>query len=152
MPPETRTAQLPRSFARIVEDFAALSVPDRRQLLLEFSQDVPVPPERLAGDHEAMERIAECQSPAFVKVELDGGPDEGVRIWFDIAREAPTTRGFAGILLEGLQGLSAAQVLAVPDDVSGRLGLGEAISPLRLAGMAGMLGRIKRQIRSGLAA
>jgi cysteine desulfuration protein SufE len=35
--------------------------------------------------------------------------------------------------------------------VPGRLGLTEAVSPLRLRGMAGMLARIKRQVRTGLA-
>ena len=46
--------------------------------------------------------------------------------------------------------LTAQQVLDVPDDVPSRLGLTEAVSPLRLRGMAGMLARIKRQIRAGL--
>ncbi len=54
---------------------------------------------------------------------------------------------FAGILHEGLDGLSAAEVLAVPDDAPYRFGLAEAVSPLRLRGMVGMLGRIKRQVR-----
>jgi cysteine desulfuration protein SufE len=43
--------------------------------------------------------------------------------------------------------LTAEEVLAVPDDVPDRLGLRAAVSPLRLNGMAGMLFRIKRQVR-----
>jgi cysteine desulfuration protein SufE len=35
--------------------------------------------------------------------------------------------------------------LAVPDDAPYRFSLGEAVSPLRLRGMVGMLNRIKRQ-------
>ena len=35
----------------------------------------------------------------------------------------------------------------MPDDVPDRLGIGAAVSPLRLRGMAGMLARIKRQVR-----
>jgi len=66
--------------------------------------------------------------------------------------EAPTARGFAGILREGLDGLTAAEVLAVPDDASYRFGLGEAVSPLRLRGMVAMLSRIKRQVRLKTAA
>ncbi len=43
-------------------------------------------------------------------------------------------------------------MLEVPDDVPHRLGLSEAVSPLRLRGMAGMLARIKRQVKEGTAA
>ena len=44
-------------------------------------------------------------------------------------------------------GRSAADVLGVPDDAPYRFGLAEAVSPLRMRGMVGMLSRIKRQVR-----
>ena len=75
-----------------------------------------------------------------------------VHVFFSAPPEAPTTRGFASILRAGLDGLPADEVLAVPDDVSYRLGLTEAVSPLRLRGMAGMLARIKRRVREETAA
>ncbi|MFI7589194.1 SufE family protein [Spongisporangium articulatum] len=149
MPPSNQPT-LPESFAQIADDFQALGKQDRLQLLMEFARELPALPERYAGDHDGMERVAECMSPAFVKVELDGGLDDPVRIYFDAPPEAPTTRGFASILSEGLAGLTARELLEVPDDVPGRLGLSEAISQQRLGGMAGMLGRIKRQVRTGL--
>jgi cysteine desulfuration protein SufE len=141
---------LPESFAEIVDDFHALEQRQRLELLLEFSRELPPLPERYAQDHDAMEPVVECQSPVFVVVEVGAGPDDEVKIYFDAPAEAPTTRGFASILATGLAGLSAQQVLDVPDDVPGRLGLTEAVSPLRLRGMAGMLARIKRQIRTRL--
>src|SRR5215213_9200429 len=61
-------------------------------------------------------------------------PDKTVRTYFDCPPEAPTTRAFAGILAEGLAGASAAEVLAVPDDLYSRMGLAQAISPLRVRG------------------
>ena len=61
--------------------------------------------------------------------------------------EAPTTRGFAGILQEGLDGADVQTVLSVPGDLALRLSLTEAVSPLRLNGMSGMLTRIQRQVR-----
>jgi cysteine desulfuration protein SufE len=142
---------LPESFAEIVDDFHALPQRQRLELLLEFSRELPGLPERYAGHPEAMESVSECQSPVFVKVEVEGGPEDEVRVYFEAPAEAPTTRGFASILATGLAGMTASQVLAVPDDVPGRLGLTEAVSPLRLRGMAGMLARIKRQVRAGLA-
>ena len=146
---------LPPQLAEIVEDFQALGERDRLQLLLEFSQELPDLPDRYAGHPDAMEPVPECQSPVFLAVEVDrdngggdGGGDGGtVHVFFQAPLEAPTTRGFASILRAGLDGLPAAEVLAVPDDVSYRLGLTDAVSPLRLRGMAGMLARIKRQVR-----
>jgi cysteine desulfuration protein SufE len=118
---------------------------DRLTLLLDFSRELPPLPERVAEHADEMEPVAECQSPLFLLVEVDG--DDTVHLFFQAPAEAPTTRGFASILHEGLDGLTAPQVLAVPDDVPQRLGLSQAVSPLRLNGMAGMLYRIKRQVR-----
>ncbi len=140
-------APLPESFAQIVDDFQSLSQPDRLQLLMEFSQNLPELPQRYAQHRDLMEPVAECQSPVFLAVEVSSDPAHRVRVFFDAPREAPTTRGFAGILAEGLDGMDAGSVLAVPNDVPQRLGLNEAVSPLRLRGMAGMLARIKRQVR-----
>ena len=141
----TLTQGLPPALAEIVDDFNALSERDRLQLLLEFSEGLPALPERYAQHPELMEPVPECQSPVFLQTEVDD--DATVHLHFSAPREAPTTRGFAGILREGLDGLPAADLLATPDDISSRLGLERAVSPLRLRGMAGMLGRIKRQVR-----
>lgn len=143
---------LPDSFAQIVDDFTALSQPDRLQLLLEFSEGLPALPERYAEHKDLMEPVAECQSPVFLAVEVAPEGRHQVGVYFDAPQEAPTTRGFAGILAEGLEGMTAEEVLGVPNDVPNRLGLSQAVSPLRLRGMAGMLGRIKRQVTEQLAA
>jgi cysteine desulfuration protein SufE len=147
-------ADLPESLGEIVEEFQAVGERQRLELLLDFSRELPPLPERLKADHDAMEPVAECQSPLFLLVELEppGAQGSAVRLHFDAPAEAPTTRGFASILFEGLDGVPAAQVLTVPDDVPQRLGLTAAVSPLRLNGMAGMLFRIKRQVRERLAA
>lgn len=141
------TADLPASFAEIVDDFTEATTRQRLDLLLEFSDELPDLPERFSDDRDAMERVDECQSPVFLTVELDPDPECTVHLYVDAPLEAPTTRGFAGILHAGLDGLGAAEVLAVPDDAPMRLGLAEAVSPLRMRGMVGMLARIKRQVR-----
>ena len=148
------TADLPPALAEVVDDFNALTQPDRLQLLLDFSRGLPALPERLAHHPDLMEQVVECQSPIFLTVELDDAARAGaspVHLYFSAPPEAPTTRGFAGVLHEGLDGLTAAQILAVPDDVPFRLGLTQAVSPLRLRGMTGMLARIKRQVTERLA-
>jgi cysteine desulfuration protein SufE len=142
---EDRQDDLPEPMADIVSEFRSVSERDRLQLILDFSRELPALPARLHGHREAMEPVPECQSPVFLLVEI--ADDGRVHLYFDVPQEAPTTRGFASILREGLDGLTPAEVLAVPDDVAERLGVGSAVSPLRLRGMVGMLGRIKRQVR-----
>ena len=146
------TTALPQQLAEIVDDFQALSEPDRLQLLLEFSRGLPPLPTHLLDHPELLEQVVECQSPLFLTLDIADDPTRSVSLYFSAPPEAPTTRGFAGVLQEGLDGLPAAQILAVPDDVPERLGLTRAITPLRMRGMAAMLGRIKRQIRESGAA
>jgi len=148
---ETR-ASLPPALEEIAEDFSVASSPEKLQLLLEFSDELPELPERYVGHDELLERVDECQSPLFLVVEVAEDEDRSVHLFFHAPAESPTTRGFAGILHEGLDGLPAAEVLAVPDDAPYRFGLGEAVSPLRLRGMVSMLSRIKRQVRIRIAA
>jgi len=136
--------------AEIVDDFNSLAGQERLQLLLEFSDDLPALPERYAGHRDLLEQVPECQSPLFLAVEV--APDDTVHLFFDAPPEAPTTRGFAGILQAGLDGLGAEEVLATPSEFTSQLGLTDLVSPLRLRGMAAMLARIKRQIRERRAA
>lgn len=138
-------AALPPALAGLVEEFAGVGPRDRLQLLLDLSKELPALPERYAGGHQGMEQVHECQSPLFLAVEFD--PDDAVHLYFDAPAEAPTTRGFAGILREGLEGRPAREVLEVPDDFYVDLGLAEAVSPLRLRGIAAMLARVKRLVR-----
>ena len=129
----------------IVDDFTAVDDRDRLQLLLEFSEELPALPARYADHRDLLESVPECQSPLFLAVEV--GADDTVRLFFEAPREAPTTRGFAGILHAGLDGMPADEVLATPVEFTGQLGLAHLVSPLRLRGMAAMLARIKNQVR-----
>jgi cysteine desulfuration protein SufE len=137
---------LPPKLAELVEDFTEVGVKDRLQLLLELSEELPPLPARYAEHREGMEQVHECQTPLFLAVEVDG--QAAVHLFFDAPPEAPTTRGFASIMHTGLDGESAETVLGVPNDFYLRLGLAEAVSPLRLRGMAAMLARIKNQVRT----
>lgn len=143
------TADLPDALAETRDDFLALTEKDRLQLLLEFSNELPELPEEYRDRPELLERVEECQSPVFLFVAVE---DDVVAVHATAPAESPTTRGFASILVQGLSGLDAATVLAVPDDFAFDLGLTTAVSPLRLRGMTGMLGRIKRQVREKTAA
>jgi cysteine desulfuration protein SufE len=138
---------MPPKLAEIVEEFASAPREVVLEMLLEFSDAVPPLPAELAG-HEGMEPVPECQTAFFLKAEVQ--PDETVVTFFDCPPEAPTTRAFAGILAEGLAGASATEILSVPDDLYARMGLAQAISPLRVRGGTAILGRLKRQITDQL--
>ncbi|MEV8145000.1 SufE family protein [Specibacter sp. NPDC078709] len=147
----TTSQALPAALAEIVKDFQELGERDRLTLLLDFSKSLPPLPDRLKDHPELLEQVVECQSPLFLTVESEKTDDgEVVRLFFQAPPEAPTTRGFASVLFEGLDGLTAAEILAVPDDMPEQLGLTRAISPLRMRGMSAMLGRVKRKINGGL--
>jgi cysteine desulfuration protein SufE len=135
---------LPGRLQEIVDEFAGLPPELRLEALLDYSRRVPPLPARLEGRRDAMEQVPECQTPFFLATEV--GDDDAVTIHFDAPPEAPTTRGFAGILSEGLNGAPAAEVLAVPNGFYGALGLDRVVSPLRLRGISAILARLKRQV------
>ena len=141
---------LPPQLAELVEDFSEVGPKDRLQLLLELSRELPDLPERYADAADSMEQVHECQSPLFLAVEVEGSAGDPpaqrpVHLFFSAPPEAPTTRGFASIMHTGLDGEPAQAVLDVPDDFYTDLGLAEAVSPLRLRGIAAMLARIKNR-------
>lgn len=131
--------------AEIRDEFLDLDLSSRLELLLEFSNELPALPARFADHPELLERVAECQAPVFIVVEVDDGV---VTMFAQAPPEAPTTRGFASILAQTLNGLTVDEALALPDDYPQMLGLSKAVSPLRLNGMSGMLQRAKRQLRA----
>ncbi|MCV7227185.1 SufE family protein [Mycolicibacterium komossense] len=139
----TETSRLPAALSEVVAEFAEMQGQDKLQLLLEFAGELPELPAEL--EEASMEPVPECQSPLFLHV--DASDRGSVRLYFSAPAEAPTTRGFASILAAGLDGQSAADILAVPDDFYSALGLAALISPLRLRGMSAMLARIKRRLR-----
>jgi cysteine desulfuration protein SufE len=140
---------VPAKLAQIVELFSQVPRNVKLQALLDYSRRLPPLPPDLAADTDRFERVVECQSPLFLHADVDS--DGVVALYFDAPAEAPTTRGFAGILAEGLDGASAQEILDLPDDFYVNLGLEDVVSPLRMRGMGAMVFRIKRQVRERVA-
>lgn len=134
-----------QSLEDLIDDFNSIGLKDRLTLLLEYSDNLPELPPKYSDHPDLLERVEECQSPIYLFVEVDGSSK--VNLFFSAPAEAPTTRGFASILHEALDGKTAEEVLAVDEDFANRIGLAEAVSPLRMRGMRAMLHRIKRQVR-----
>lgn len=133
--------RLPAALTACLADFEDLSPADRLTVLLEYGDDLPALPEQFADPAATMERVAECQTPVYIAVVAAG---RGARLHVSAPAQAPVTRGFAGLLVELIPQLTFDEVGALPIDLPLRLGLGEAISPLRLRGMTGLLRRVQK--------
>lgn len=133
---------IPTKLKMMIDVMASSPKEFRTEALLDYSKRLPPLPEHV--DSSELEQVAECQSPFFLTTELD---DEGrVHMYFDAPPEAPTTRGFAAIVYEGLNGETPEAILSVPNDFFYDMGLADIISPLRLRGMSAILARLKRQV------
>lgn len=126
----------------IVEEFKESPKDLRLAVLLDFANNLPAVPDTI--DRDALEQVHECQTPFFVAAEVDA--DGRVHLHFDAPPEAPTTRGYAGVLAAGLSGATVEEILDTPADFFVGMGLAELISPLRLRGMGAILARVKRQV------
>ena len=133
----------------IVAEFADLEPRERLELLLEFADNLPSLPERYKAERDAgLHRIAECQTPTFIWVELVDGR---VQIYADCAPEAPTVKGFVSILVDAFSGATPAEVLELPDDLLKRLGLLETLGMVRMRGLSAVQHYIRGQVRKAAA-
>ncbi len=134
---------VPKKLADILAPFKTLPDELKTQFLLEYAARMPEAP----GEAEPVE---ECQTPFAVRVDLDEAGR--VRLAFQVPPSAPTVRAFAGMLAEGLGGLTPEEVLAVPPDFYRGSGLETVITPRRLNGLEAALRRIQDQLRKKLGA
>ena len=140
---EEKIAACPEPLQDIIEEFRLADPRERLEYLIEYADELPDLPERLAGKRDEMDQVHECMTPVFLFTEIVDG---GVYYYLDIPREAPTVRGYAGVLVEGLDGATPDAVLAMPEDIHMLLGLHEAITPQRLRGLHALVGYMKRQV------
>lgn len=141
---------LPSRLQTIVDVFANSPKEFRLEALLDYSRRVPDLPPRYADHPDLLEEVKECQTPFFLATEVDD--DQKVEMFFSAPAESPTVRGYAGLLLDGLQGATVEDVLGVPIDFYVGMGLEEVVTPLRLRGMGAILTRLQRQLREHSAA
>ncbi|MCS7002894.1 MAG: SufE family protein [Dehalococcoidia bacterium] len=135
------TTSLPPRLAEIVEEFQLAQGREKLELLLEFANTLPPLPDWLQGRRDAMDHVHECMTPVFVFAERRNGL---IRYHFDIPPDAPTVRGYAAVLAEGLRDLPPETILSVPTDFYQPMGLASVISHQRLNGMIAMMAHLKR--------
>lgn len=136
------TLRLPELLA----EFEGLDATERLELLVEMGEELPPLSEnRAAAPFPAECRVQECQTPVHLWVDVRDGQ---VALEADVPRKSPTVRGLVTLLVLGLQGATPAEVLALPEDLIGQLGLSEALGMTRRQGLQGMIRRIKQAVRT----
>jgi cysteine desulfuration protein SufE len=132
--------------AALQTEFAECEPRERLELLLDFAENLPPLPEQYRAERDAgMHRVPECQTPVFLWVELLDGR---VRLHADVAPEAPTVKGFVGILVDAFDGAEPAEILATPADLLRHFGLVEALGMTRTRGLYAIHTRILREVRA----
>jgi cysteine desulfuration protein SufE len=134
---------VPTALESIIEELRDADRQERIELLIDFAKNLPPLPERLAAQKDAAHRVAECQSPVYLFVELEG---DRVVLHADAPLEAPTVRGFVAMLVAGLNGATVDEVLRVPHDLVEQVGLPDILGMLRVRGLNGVLNRLKREV------
>lgn len=132
---------LPPRLQAIVEEFQDAEGREKLDLLLEYAESLPPLPDWLAAQHSAMDQVHECMSPVFVHAEQRDGR---MQFFFDVPREAPTVRGYAALMAEGLNGATPDEIMAVPGDFLNAMGLQQVISYQRINGISAILAHMKR--------
>ena len=128
----------------IAAEFADLEPRERLELLLDFAEGLPEVPESLRADRDVGDhRVHECMTPVYLWVLAENGH---VRIHAEVAPEAPTVKGFAGILVDAFSGAEPDEVLKVPPDILQRLGLIEALGMVRMRGLSAIFSRIRAAV------
>ena len=133
---------IPPKMQEIIEDFGYCEGSEKLEYLLEFAENLPALPERLLEARDSMEEVHECITPVFVY----GEPEDGkMMYYFDAPPESPTVRGFASILMQGINGAATPeQVLTIPDLFYRETGLHTVLSGQRMNGMSTFLAYMKR--------
>ncbi|MDY7108901.1 MAG: SufE family protein [Planctomycetota bacterium] len=130
----------------IIDTFRSVDEELRLELLLDYSRRLPALPDRLRAQRDAgLNRVPECMTPVFLFVERDGADSDHVRLFIDVADEAPTVRGMLGIIVAAYDGARAGEIGDLPADLVNRLGLGGAIRMNRLVGLSAILQRIRNE-------
>jgi cysteine desulfuration protein SufE len=139
---------LPPRLQEIVDDFALAEGREKLEMLLQYAQELPPLPDWLKEHRERMEPVPECMTPVFAHAEAQDGR---MTYYLEVPDEAPTVRGYAAILSQGLNGARAEEVLTVPATFYERMGLGAVLSGQRLNGMRAILARLKNYARQARA-
>lgn len=136
---------LPSRLQDIVDDFSQCVGEEKLEYLLDLAEQLPPLPSWLEGKQADMDQVHECMSPVFIFAEKQ--PNNTFTFHFDIPPEAPTVRGFASVLQQGINGATLTDIEAVPNEFYLQMGLQSVLTGQRLNGISAILAHMKTLAR-----
>ncbi len=133
--------EYPEALHEIIGTFRDAAPAQHLEILLDYAGRLPELPEELHSSRDTMEQVDECMVPVFLSAQLGDGK---VYYHIDVPSDAPTMRGFAGILYVGLNGATSTAIAATPGDLCQQLGLQKALGTHRSRGFTALLRRMQR--------
>jgi cysteine desulfuration protein SufE len=139
----------PMKLPDLIAEWQDMEPDERLQALVELADELPpLSANRAAVPLPEHCKVQECQTPVYLWVDVQ---PNGIHLEADVPRKSPTVRGLVTLVVQGLEGATPQQVLAMPDDLLPSLGLQEALGMTRQQGLRGLVARIKREVRRKIA-
>lgn len=134
--------ELPPKLQEIVRVFQGVTEPRAKceQLLRYASKLKPLDEEKKQPEN----KVEGCVSKVYIACELRAEED-GQRVYFEAESDVMLTKGLAGLLVEGLSGHTAEEVLKVTPEFVHMLGLKQSLTPSRSNGFLNMLKLIQKK-------
>ena len=130
----------------LLAELDELEPDEKLQWLVEFASELPsLSPGRISSPFPESCRIQECQTPVHLWVDVRGNQ---VHLEADVPQKSPTVRGLVALIVCGLNGVSVADALSIPDDMVAHAGLSSALGMTRQQGFRGVISRIKHELSS----
>ncbi|MEK0180170.1 MAG: SufE family protein [Oscillatoriales cyanobacterium] len=118
---------LPAALAKIVQRFQRHADPKQRyEQLLWYAKRLPAFPE---GDKLPENKVSGCVSQVYITANLTDG-----KVLFQGDSDAQLVKGLVGLLVEGLSGLTPAEIVNVTPDFIQDTGLNVSLTPSRANG------------------
>ncbi len=129
---------LPPNLARIVEKFKKRSDPKKRyEQLLWYAKKLDGMPEESKIEEN---KVQGCVSQVYITADLEDG-----KILYKGDSDAQLVKGLVALLIEGLNGLTPNEIIAVTPDFIEETGLNVSLTPSRANGFYNIFQMMKKK-------
>jgi cysteine desulfuration protein SufE len=129
---------LPANLSKIVERFQRHTDPKKRyEQLLWYAKKLDAMPEKGKIPEN---KVHGCTSQVYITADLREG-----KIWYQGDSDAQLVKGLVALLIQGLNGLSPAEILALTPDFIEATGLQVSLTPSRANGFYNIFNLMKKK-------